>query len=51
MNTRYFAINFEQMEGRDIYLDFYLKGGDASKNRIKELKNMTYTDRLSCFDY
>ena len=48
MNIRYFASNFENMTARQIYFGFYVKRGDASENRIKELKNMTYADRLSC---
>ena len=51
MNTRYFVSNFNQMEARNIYFDFYVKRGDTSENRIKELKNMTYADRLSCHDF
>ncbi len=48
MNIRYFASNFENMTARQIYFGFYVKRGDASENRIKELKNMAYADRLSC---
>ncbi|MCK5369525.1 MAG: IS1380 family transposase [Cyclobacteriaceae bacterium] len=51
MNIRYFVSNFDQMEARDIYFDFYVKRGDTSENRIKELKNMTYADRLSCHEF
>ncbi len=35
------------MRVREIYFDFYVKRGDASENRIKELKNMCFSDRLS----
>ena len=51
MNVRYFVSNFEAMTAQQIYFDFYVKRGDASENRIKELKNMTYSDRLSCHRY
>ena len=51
MNIRYFASNFENMTARQIYFGFYVKRGDASENRIKELKNMTYADRLSCHSF
>ena len=44
---RYIAINMEQ-QGKDIYFGFYVHRADASENRIKELKNMYYADRLSC---
>ena len=32
---------------RSIYFGFYVKRGDASENRIKEVKNMCFSDRLS----
>lgn len=51
MNVRYFASNFDQMSAQQIYFDFYVKRGDTSENRIKELKNMAYADRLSCHSF
>ncbi len=36
-----------KQEARDIYFGFYVKRGDASENRIKEIKNMCFSDRLS----
>lgn len=48
MNTRFFVSNFKHQTAREIYFDFYVKRGDRSENRIKELKNMCYSDRLSC---
>ncbi len=47
MNVRHFVSNIPQKDAREIYLDFYVKRGDASENRIKELKNMCFSDRLS----
>ncbi len=47
MNIRHFVSNMPQMNAREIYFDFYVKRGDASENRIKELKNMCFSDRLS----
>ena len=47
MNIRYFVSNIPDKEAREIYFDFYVKRGDASENRIKELKNMCFSDRLS----
>jgi hypothetical protein len=32
---------------RSIYFGFYVKRGEASENRIKEVKNMCFSDRLS----
>jgi hypothetical protein len=34
-------------DAREIYFDFYVKTGDASENKIKEVKNMCFSDRLS----
>jgi hypothetical protein len=47
MNTRYIISNFEEQSSREIYLNFYVKRGESSENRIKELKNMCFSDRLS----
>lgn len=51
MNTRFFVSNIEEKTGREIYWDFYVKRGEASENRIKEVKNMCYSDRLSCHNF
>lgn len=48
LNTRFFISNIEDQSAREIYFDFYVKRGDMSENRIKELKNMCYSGRLSC---
>lgn len=47
MNIRHFVSNIEEKEAREIYYDFYVKRGDTSENRIKEVKNMCFSDRLS----
>ncbi|NOZ46816.1 MAG: IS1380 family transposase [Chlorobi bacterium] len=47
MNVRHFVSNMPEMDAREIYFGFYVKRGDASENRIKELKNMCFSDRLS----
>jgi hypothetical protein len=51
MNVRYFVSNIKDKEAREIYFDFYVKRGDASENRIKEVKNMCFSDRLSNHGY
>lgn len=48
MNIRYFCSNIENQTAEEIYWKFYVKRGESSENRIKELKNMCYSDRLSC---
>ncbi len=47
INVRHFISNIEEDEARIIYFDFYVKRGDRSENRIKEVKNMCFSDRLS----
>jgi len=47
LNIRYIISNFEQQSACEIYTGFYVKRGDASENRIKEVKNMCFSDRLS----
>ena len=51
MNIRYFVSNIPNQTGQEIYWDFYVKRGDTSENRIKEIKNMCYSGRLSCHGY
>lgn len=51
MNVRHFISNLPEMDAREIYFDFYVKRGDTSENRIKELKNMCFSDRLSNHDF
>jgi hypothetical protein len=47
LNVRHFISNMDEKDARSLYFDFYVKRGDASENRIKEVKNMCYSDRLS----
>lgn len=47
MNIRHFISNLPGQNAREIYFGFYVKRGDASENRIKEVKNMCFSDRLS----
>jgi len=51
MNVRHFISNINEKEAREIYFDFYVKRGEASENRIKEVKNMCFSDRLSNHGY
>lgn len=51
MNVRHFVSNLPEMDAREIYFGFYVKRGDASENRIKEVKNMCFSDRLSNHGY
>lgn len=51
MNVRHFISNMKEQQAREIYFDFYVKRGEASENRIKEVKNMCFSDRLSNHGY
>ena len=51
MNIRYFSSNIKNKTAEQIYFDFYVKRGEASENRIKEVKNMCFSDRLSNHRY
>lgn len=47
LNVRHIISNMDEKDARSIYFGFYVKRGDASENRIKEVKNMCFSDRLS----
>lgn len=51
INIRFFCSNMETESAETLYTEFYVKRGEHSENRIKELKNMCYSDRLSCHKY
>jgi len=51
MNVRHFVSNIKDKTAEEIYFDFYVKRGEASENRIKEIKNMCFSDRLSNHGY
>ena len=51
MNIRHFVSNIEEGDAREIYFGFYVKRGEASENRIKEVKNMCFSGRLSNHGY
>lgn len=47
LNVRHIVSNMEETDTRSVYFGFYVKRGEASENRIKEVKNMCFSDRLS----
>ncbi len=51
MNVRHFISNIKEKEAREIYFGFYVLRAEASENRIKEVKNMCFSDRLSNHGY
>jgi Transposase DDE domain. len=51
MNVRFICSNLEDRSADDLYYKFYVQRGESCENRIKEVKNMCYSDRLSCQKY
>ena len=51
INIRHIVSNLEGKTGREIYWQDYVKRGESSENRIKEVKNMCFADRLSNHRY
>lgn len=51
LNTRFFVSNLQERTPREIYFGFYVMRGETCENRIKEIKNMCFSDRLSCHGY
>lgn len=47
LNTRHIISNMKEDDARSIYFGFYVQRGEASENRIKEVKTMCFSDRLS----
>jgi hypothetical protein len=47
LNVRHIVSNMDEGDAREIYFGFYVQRGEASENRIKEVKNMCFSDRLS----
>ncbi len=51
MNIRYIISNIRNLTNQDIYKEFYVQRGETSENRIKDLKTMCYSDRMSNSDF
>ncbi len=47
LNIRHIVSDMEAQNARAIYFGFYVERGDASENRIKEIKNMCFSNWLS----
>lgn len=47
LNTRHIISNLPEKDARSIYFGVYVQRAEASENRIKEVKNMCFSDRLS----
>lgn len=51
MNLRFYISNFADEHPEKLYKEFYVQRAEAAENRIKEIKNMCFSDRLSCHRY
>jgi len=51
LNVRHIVSNLPASTARQIYVEVYVQRAEASENRIKELKNMCFSDRLSNHSY
>ena len=51
INIRHIVSNLPEEDARQIYFGCYVQRGEASENRIKEIKNMCFADRLSNHDF
>ena len=51
LNTRHIVSNLPGKDARTIYFGIYVKRGETSENKIREVKNMCFSDRLSNHDY
>ena len=47
LNVRHIISNLKPEDAREIYFGVYVQRAEASENRIKEVKNMCFSDRLS----
>ena len=48
MNVRFFVSSMGNYDAESLYTKFYVRRGETCENRIKDIKNYCYSDRLSC---
>ena len=48
MNVRFFVSSMSNYDAQELYTNFYVMRGEACENRIKDIKNYCFSDRLSC---
>lgn len=47
LNIRFFASNYIDQYPKELYPELYILRGETAENRIKEIKNFCFADRLS----
>jgi len=51
MNVRFYVSSMGNYDAQGLYTKFYVRRGETCENRIKDIKNYCYSDRLSCSSY
>lgn len=51
MNVRFYVSSMGNYDAQGLYTKFYVRRGETCENRIKDIKNYCYSDRLSCCSY
>lgn len=51
MNTRFYVSSMGNYDTESLYTKFYVQRGETCENRIKDIKNYCYSDRLSCSSF
>ena len=51
LNVRFYVSNYQDEDPEELYREYYVQRGQAAENRIKEIKNFCFSDRLSCHHF
>jgi len=51
MNVRFYVSSMGNYDAQGLYTKFYVRRGETCENRIKDIKNYCYSDRLSCTSF
>jgi len=51
MNVRFYISSMGNYDAKGLYTKFYVMRGETCENRIKDIKNYCYSDRLSCCSF
>jgi hypothetical protein len=51
MNMRFYISSMGNYDAESLYTKFYVQRGETCENRIKDIKNYCFSDRLSCSSY
>lgn len=51
MNVRFYVSTMANYDAMGLYTEFYVQRGETCENRIKDIKNYCYSDRLSCSSF